>query len=187
MDIITITVIAFGLAIDCFSVSIANGMARSLSGVSNALKIATSFGLFQTTMLTAGWASGLGLSSIISGVDHWVAFGLLSLVGGKMIYESTRNRSAEKEIKPLNLSVLLLLSIATSIDSFGVGVSFAFLKTSIIIPVIVVGAVSFLLSFAGVFIGEASGRIFENKIEIVGGLILIGIGIKILMEHLLPI
>ena len=102
-----------------------------------------------------------------------------------MIYESTKIGSSKKEINPLNVYVLLMLSIATSIDALAIGVSFAFLKVSIATPVIVIGTVTFLLSFLGVYVGKRIGHFFENKIEILGGLILISIGIKILVEHLL--
>ena len=184
MSIITIIFIAFGLAIDAFAVSVTSGMTIKNLRINNALKIAVFFGLFQAVMPVIGWLTGLSLRDFISGVDHWIAFGLLSLIGCKMIYESTKIGSSKKEINPLNVYVLLMLSIATSIDALAVGVSFAFLKLSIATPVIVIGAVTFLLSFLGVFVGNRFGHFFENKIEIAGGLVLIGIGIKILVEHL---
>lgn len=112
------------------------------------------------------------------------SFGLLSLVGCKMIYESIKVESSKKETNPLNVHVLLILSVATSIDALVVGVSFALKKIFIVVSIIVVGAVTFLLSFLGVFAGNRFGHLFKNKIEIVGGLILIIIGIKILIEHL---
>jgi len=114
-----------------------------------------------------------------------VAFGLLSLIGGKMIYESMKIGSNDNEIKSLNVFVLLMLSIATSIDALAVGLSFAFLKISIVTPIIVIGIVTFILSFLGVLVGNKLGHFFEKKMEFLGGLILIGIGIKILIEHLL--
>jgi len=100
-----------------------------------------------------------------------------------MIYESITVQSSEKEIDPLNIYVLLMLSLATSIDALAVGVSFAFLKVSIVTPVVIIGMVTFTLSFLGIFVGNRIGHFFENKIEILGGLVLIGIGIKILVEH----
>ncbi|TES91955.1 MAG: manganese efflux pump [Candidatus Cloacimonadota bacterium] len=184
MSIITIIFIAFGLAIDAFAVSVTSGITIKNLRINNALKIAVFFGLFQAVMPVIGWLTGLSLRDFISGVDHWIAFGLLSLIGCKMIYESTKIGSSKKEINPLNVYVLLILSIATSIDALAIGVSFAFLQLSIATPVIVIGTVTFLLSFLGVFVGNRFGHFFENKIEIAGGLVLIGIGIKILVEHL---
>ncbi len=112
------------------------------------------------------------------------SFGILSLVGCKMIYASIKVESSKKETNPLNVHVLLILSVATSIDALVVGVSFALKKIFIVVSIIVIGTVTFLLSFLGVFAGNKFGHLFKNKIEIVGGLILISIGIKILIEHL---
>lgn len=183
MNMITILFIAFGLAMDAFAVSITNGITIKHQRINNALKIGIFFGSFQALMPLIGWLAGLRLRDFISGFDHWVAFGLLSLIGGKMIYESTKIGD-DKEIRSLNLFVLLLLSIATSIDALAVGLSFAFLKISIATPIIAIGIVTFMLSFLGVLVGNKLGHFFENKMEILGGLILIGIGIKILIEHL---
>jgi len=169
---------------DAFAVSITSGITIKHLKINNALKIALFFGSFQAFMPLIGWLAGLSLRDFISGVDHWIAFGLLSFVGCKMIYESIKLEPGEKKIKPLNAYILVMLSIATSIDALAIGVSFAFLKISIATPVIVIGAATFLLSFLGVFIGNRFGHFFEKKIEIVGGLVLIGIGIKILIEHL---
>lgn len=182
MDIIIITFIAFGLAMDAFAVSITSGFTIRRLRVNNALKIAVFFGLFQAIMPLLGWLAGLSLRDFISGIDHWVALGLLSFIGCKMIYESIKRAPDETKINPLNIYVLLILSLTTSIDALAVGVSFAFLKVSIITPIIVIGAITFLLSFLGVFIGNSFGHFFEKKIEIVGGLVLIGIGIKMVVE-----
>lgn len=185
MDIITTILIALGLAMDAFAVSITSGIAIKHLKINHALRIAEFFGLFQAFMPLIGWLAGISLMNYISGIDHWIAFGLLAFIGCKMIYESTKIEDSEKETNPLNLYVLLLLSIATSIDALAVGVSFAFLQTAIVTPMIIIGTITFALSFIGVFIGDKSGHLFENKIEIAGGLILIGIGIKILIEHLI--
>ena len=185
MDLITILFIALSLAMDALAVSIANGMRSKTSGKGNALKMAVSFGSFQAFMPALGWMAGLSLSAIIAGVDHWIAFGLLGFIGCKMIYESTKMEGKTKEARNLTTSVLLILSIATSIDALAVGLSFAFLQVSIALPVIVIGTVTFALSFLGVSFGSRFGHLLENKIEIVGGLILIIIGVKILLEHLI--
>lgn len=184
MDIATILFIAVGLAMDSFAVSITSGISMKNLRINNALKIAMFFGLFQAGMPIIGWLAGLSIREFISGIDHWIAFGLLGLIGCKMIYESIKIESREKEINHLNAYVLLILSVATSIDALAVGLSFAFLEMSIATPIIVIGTVTFLLSYLGVFAGNRFGHFFEKKIEIVGGLILIGIGIKILFEHL---
>ncbi len=184
MDILNIIVIALGLAMDAFAVSITSGLTIKNLKIKYAFRIALFFGVFQAFMPLVGWLAGLSLKDFISGIDHWIAFGLLCLIGCKMIYESIKIESSEREINPLNVYVLLVLSVATSIDALVVGVSFAFLMISIATPIIVIGIVTFLLSFVGVFVGNRSGHFFEGKIEIIGGLILISIGIKILIEHL---
>ena len=184
MDMISIVIIAVGLAMDAFAVSITSGITIKRLHINHALKIALFFGLFQAIMPIIGWLAGLSLRDYISAIDHWIAFGLLSFIGCKMIYESLTVQSSKKEINPLNVYVLLVLSVATSIDALAVGVSFAFLKVSIVTPVIIIGTVTFLLSYLGVYIGDRIGHFFENKIEIAGGLLLIAIGIKILVEGL---
>lgn len=176
--------IAIGLAMDSLAVSITSGLAMRELKINNALKIAVFFGSFQAFMPIVGWLAGLSLTDFISGIDHWIAFGLLSLIGCKMIYESIRLESRPKVIDPMNVYLLLMLSIATSIDALAVGITFAFLEVSIVTPVIMIGVVTFLLSFLGVFVGNKVGHLFEKKIGIAGGLILIGIGIRILIEHL---
>lgn len=184
MDVITTVLIAFGLAADAFAASITSGIKIKRLRIKNALMIATFFGFFQAIMPLVGWLIGRGLKGLISEVDHWIAFGLLGFVGCRMIYESIQSETISKQLNPLNLYVLLTLSIATSIDALVVGISFAFLQNYIATLVICIGVVTFVLSFIGVFIGNRFGNWFNNKIEIVGGLILISIGTKILFEHL---
>jgi putative Mn2+ efflux pump MntP len=186
MDATTTLLIAIGLAIDSFTVSITNGFIMKHPTINNALKIAVSFGSFQAIMPVIGWLAGLSLRHFIEGADHWIAFGLLSTIGCKMIYESikTRSKENEQEVNSLNIYILLILSIATSIDALAVGLSLSCLKVPIVTPVITIGIITFLLSFFGVFVGNRFGHFFGNKIEAIGGLILIGIGIKILIEHL---
>ena len=184
MDIFTILLIALGLAMDAFAVSITSGFIIKHIKINKALQIAIFFGLFQAIMPVIGWLLGISLKGFISGFDHWIAFGLLGIIGCKMIYESFKLESAENKIDPLNIYVLFILSIATSIDALAVGLSLSFLKVAIALPAIIIGIVTFLLSFLGVYIGDKFGHFFERKIEAIGGLILIGIGIKILIEHL---
>ncbi len=135
-------------------------------------------------MPVVGWLAGLSVREFISTVDHWVAFGLLVFVGGKMIYEATLMNEEEEAKDPMNIATLLILSLATSIDALAVGLSLSFINVTIITPAIIIGVVTFILSFAGVYIGSRFGHFLENRIEVVGGLILIGIGAKILVEHL---
>lgn len=181
---ITTTFVAFGLAMDAFAVSVSRGITVRHLKIDQALRIALFFGSFQAIMPVIGWLAGLSLRDFISDFDHWIAFGLLSFIGCKMIYEAFGMEEEKKEANPLNVSVLLVLSVATSIDALAVGVSFAFLKISIVTPVLVIGIVTFLLSFLGASVGNRLGHFFEKKIEILGGLILIGIGVKILVDHL---
>ena len=184
MDITTVLIIAVGLAMDAFAVSISSGLAIKKIRMGHAFRIAFFFGAFQAIMPVIGWLAGLGLKDFISAIDHWIAFVLLSIVGGKMIYESTFLDEEKDEKDTLNIYVLLILSIATSIDALAVGLTLSFLNVDIASPAVIIGIVTFLLSFLGVYIGDRFGHFFESKIEIVGGLILIGIGIKILVEHL---
>lgn len=184
MSVFTIIFIALGLSFDAFAVSIVSGVSIRDLKIKNAFRIAIFFGLFQAFMPIMGFFLGGKLRSIISDIDHWVVFCILFLVGCKMIYEATRpKRNADKK-DPLNIYVLFLLSIATSLDAFSVGITFAFLKIAIIGPVIIIGVITFALSFFGVFLGNKTGHFFERKIEALGGLILIAIGTKILIEHL---
>lgn len=183
MDYISTFLLAVGLAMDAFSVSITRGLTLKCD-IKHALLIAVFFGGFQALMPVVGWISGMQLQSIVSTLAPWIAFILLLAIGLKMIYESL---SAEEDDGNIIFSYkeLILLSIATSIDAFAVGVTFAFLNISILLPIIIIGIVTFILSFAGVYIGKNIGHFFENKIEIFGGLILIGIGFKILLENIL--
>ncbi|HOX23199.1 MAG TPA: manganese efflux pump MntP family protein, partial [Elusimicrobiales bacterium] len=140
------------------------------------------FGGFQGLMPLAGWFAGAALHSIVTGVDHWVAFLLLSGVGGKMIYEALKGE--QKRCDVCRTAPLLMLAIATSIDAFAVGLSLSFLGVSIFFPAAIIGAVTFALSAAGIYIGCKAGHFFENKIEIAGGAVLVALGLKILLEHL---
>ena len=185
MDIVSMFFIAVGLAMDAFAVSVTSGITIQHLKISHAFRIALFFGLFQAFMPVVGWGTGLSVKDFIVGIDHWIAFGLLSLIGCKMIYESLKMETRENRFNSLGMHILIILSVATSIDALVVGVSFAFLNISIITPIIIIGAVTFILSFLGVFVGGKLGHFFEKKIEIIGGLILIGMGIEILVEHLL--
>lgn len=185
MELITIIVIAIGLAMDAFVVSIVSGSAYKQLHVKHALRMALFFGAFQAFMPLIGSLAGLGLKDYIADYDHWVAFALLAAVGGKMIYESFKIKSIEDNPDPSNIFVLLVLSIATSIDALAIGITLSLIISSVTLAVIIIGLITFALSYAGVLIGKEFGHFFENRIEALGGLVLIGIGIKILCEHLL--
>lgn len=181
---ITILAVAFGLAMDAFAVSIASGTTIKQLKLEHALRIALFFGGFQAFMPVLGWLAGGAVSEAVKSVDHWIIFGILGFIGGKMIYESRRMKEDEDKFDYTKVSVLLFLSLATSIDALAVGFSFAFLDISIIKPVAVIGGVTFLLSLLGVYLGDRFGHLFESRIEVIGGGLLIGVGIKVLAEHL---
>jgi len=184
MDALAILLIAVGLAMDAFAVSIAHGVTLRNSRSRDALKMAASFGFFQAFMPLLGWLGGLSLGLFISGVDHWIAFGILTFIGCKMVYDSINAKTVGRQPKMLTTYVLLVLSVSTSIDALMVGVSFAFLQPPIIISVAVIGIVTSLLSFLGVSFGNTLGHLFGSRVETAGGLILMAIGLKILLEHL---
>jgi manganese efflux pump family protein len=185
VDFITILFIGIGLSMDAFAVSITSGLAIRKERLNSAIKIGFMFGMFQAIMPVIGWFSGSLLANFISQFDHWLAFILLSFIGIKMIYESFHEKDNKKHIQSMNFMFFFLLGIATSIDALIVGVSFAFLNVSIMKSVIIIGLTTFSFSFTGVYIGNKVGHFFEKRVEIIGGLILIGIGVKILLEHLL--
>jgi putative Mn2+ efflux pump MntP len=184
MSTLTVLLIALGLAMDAFAVSVASGATERKLNIRYAVRLAAFFGGFQAVMPLIGWLAGLSLKDTIGSLDHWVVFGLLGLIGGRMIYESGKLKSDDKATHTMSIRVLLLLAVATSIDALAVGISFAFLQVSIVTPLVVIGAVTFLLSFVGTYLGNRVGHFFESKIEAFGGLILIGIGVKVLVEHL---
>ncbi len=179
----SIILISLGLAMDAFAVSITNGITIQCLKLRHAVKIAVFFGGFQALMPLLGWLAGIGLKQYVESFDHWIAFALLSFIGTKMIYEAIWIKEVEKKCDPLNLVVLLGLAIATSIDALAVGISFAFLHISIISPALIIGVITFVLSLAGVFIGNRIGDRLGSKMEVLGGIILIGMGIKILLSH----
>lgn len=168
---------------DAFAVSISCGITIEELRKRHIVRIALAFALFQAFMPVAGWFLGLGFRDLIDSFDHWVAFFLLFFVAGKMLWES-RNTMIKKS-NPLDWHVLFVMSVATSIDAMAVGLTFAVLKISIVTPVIFIGAVTFLMSGIGVFLGDRTGNWLGRRIDILGALILMAIGIKILVEHLI--
>lgn len=185
MTLIAIILTAIGLAMDTFAISIASGMTVKKTKFRHAVRMALSFGIFQAVMPVIGWLAGWGIKDFIEHIDHWIAFGLLSFIGIKMIYESTKLEKMEERNEFLAFGTLMMLSLATSIDALAVGLTFAFLHIHIITPIMIIGAVTFLLSLTGFYIGDKFGHFFEKRIEALGGVVLIAIGIKILLQHLL--
>ena len=183
MGIISILLIAVGLAMDSLAVSISGGIFMKPFWLKQAMKLALTMGIFQGGMTLAGWALGVSFSSYITTFDHWIAFILLGFLGGKMIYESFEEE--ETTISSFSTKTLLTLGVATSIDALAVGVSMAFLKTSIYFPAFIIGFVTFALSLIGVIGGYRFGKIKGINVELFGGIILIAIGVKILIEHLM--
>ena len=184
MEIVTLLFIAIGLSFDSFAVSITSGVARKRIEFWPATRIAFSLAFFQALMPLLGWFIGIKITDKIAQADHWIAFGLLSLLGLKMIYESLKQEEELKNFDPLNPWILITMSLATSIDAFIVGISFGFLKVHIIIALLIIGFVTFTISMLGILFGKKTSSHFGKRMEIIGGVILILIGVKILLEHL---
>ncbi|NFQ02296.1 manganese efflux pump [Clostridium sporogenes] len=193
MDFVSIILISIGLSMDAFAVSITNGAIISKVTASEGIRIGLFFGGFQALMPLIGWSVGIKFQSYISTLDHWIALILLSIIGGKMVYDSIKESKDHKdeiacdyatgEKKCLNNKTLTILAIATSIDALAVGVSFAFLKVSIISTISIIGTITFVICFIGVMIGKKCGELLKKRAEILGGIVLIFIGIKIFIEH----
>jgi len=181
---LTVLLIAVALAMDSFSVSICGGMGLTQKRVRGAVRMAAFFAAFQAGMPILGWLGGIGLKGIITVVDHWIAFGLLTAIGGKMLVESATADPSGERIDPANTRTLLALSVATSIDALATGTSFAFTQSSIMVPVIAIGIVTFGLSILGALAGHQWGHRLQSRSTTLGGIILIAIGAKILVEHL---
>ena len=196
MDFLSILMIGVGLSMDAFAVALAKGMNIKEGIWKKAIKIGIFFGVFQAVMPLIGWWAGTYFEAYIKSFDHWIAFILLSIIGGKMIYESIKERRSDNSSddeaaitlendEDLSNKNLTILAIATSIDALAVGVSFAFLNVNIVSAVIIIGITTLVLCVIAVILGKQLGKVFQNYAEIIGGIILIGIGLKILIEHLM--
>lgn len=184
MDLFLILFLGIPLAFDCFAVSLSAGSRSPGKRLHIALVLGSSFGVFQGGMLLAGFFSAGFLVFLVSAFDHWLAFGILLVVGLKMVYEGIGERKGEKVKDYFSLGTLLALSLATSIDALGVGLSFALIGDGIVVMALVAGVVSFLFSVAGTFLGGRLSERFGDRFEIIGGVILIAIGTRILLEHM---
>ena len=183
MGLIELFLIAVGLSMDAFAVSVCKGLAMPKCTFKKAAIVGLWFGGFQALMPAIGYVLGAQFQEAIASIDYWIAFVLLALIGGNMIHEALDNDEEEADAS-LNVKTMFLLAVATSIDALAIGITFAFLKVNIIPAVCFIGIVTFIISFAGVKIGNVFGARYKNKAEIVGGIILILLGLKILLEHL---
>ena len=189
MGIVELFMIGAGLSMDAFAVAICKGLGMSRINCRYAAVIALFFGGFQALMPLVGWALGTQFADLITPVDHWIAFALLAVIGGKMLYEALRGdddeaADASAEGERLDVKELVMLAVATSIDALAVGITFAFLGVNIVEACVLIGVTTFVLSFIGVAVGNQFGARFEKPATIVGGIALILIGAKILLEHL---
>jgi manganese efflux pump family protein len=185
MEILAIVTIAVGLSMDALAISVVTGAAYKELHYKHTLRMAGFFGGFQAIMPVIGYLAGLTVSKYILDYDHWVAFGILAAVGLKMIYESFKIKEERKAMHPANIPLLFALAIATSIDALAVGLTLSIITHHIIAAVCIIGLITFGLSCAGVYIGKRFGHFFESGIEAIGGLVLIGLGVKILLQHIM--
>lgn len=183
MTILEILVIAVGLAMDAFAVSICKGMSVERIKVGHALGVGVWFGGFQALMPLAGYLLGVRWASAVERVDHWIAFVLLCIIGVNMVRESLSHEE-KRDDGSFSMRAMFPLAVATSIDALAVGISLAFLGVSIELPVCVIGVVTFVLSVVGLWLGNRFGNRYKGRAELAGGIILIAIGVKIVIEHL---
>lgn len=185
MSLREMVVLAFALSMDAFAVALCKGACLSeQKDKGESLAIAASFGFFQALMSLIGWFVGSRFRAYIESVDHYIAFGLLLFIGGKLVYEAWKNRDEELVCTPLHFMELMLLSIATSIDALAAGVAMAVLDLNIWLAILLIGVITLVMSFIGFKTGKKFGARFQSKAQLIGGIALIFIGIKILVEHL---
>jgi putative Mn2+ efflux pump MntP len=184
MEFVTITLISIGLAMDALAVSLGIGTAGQIPTLRGKIRLAAHFGIFQSGMTALGWLAGETIVHYVKGFDHWIAFALLGYVGINLIRAGFGKDGKAFEQDPSTGKVLVMLSFATSIDAFAVGLSIVFLKVPILLSVVMIGLVALLLSAIGLFAGIRLGETFGKRMEILGGLILLGIGIRVVITHL---
>ena len=183
MGVLHYALLAVSLAADAFAVAISMGLSARRATFHDALRVGLFFGGFQALMPLLGYLAGSTVSAVIERYDHWIAFGLLAFIGGRMLWESTQG-AEESQTNLDSLKKLLLLSVATSIDALAVGVSLAVLRENIWVNVVWIGCVTFALSALGVLAGRRLGHSMQRIATVAGGIVLIAIGVKILIEHL---
>ena len=184
----TLLLMGAGLSMDAFAVSICKGLSMRKVNKKQSLVIGLFFGGFQALMPFIGWLLGSRFEQYITSIDHWIAFILLGFIGGKMVVEAIREKDEAVEVRkmdpPLDLKEMFILAIATSIDALAVGITFAFLQVPIVEAISIIGITTFVISVIGVYVGNFFGNRYKKKAELAGGIILILIGLKILLEHL---
>ena len=185
MNLIEILLIAVGLAMDAFSVSLGIGAGGRAYGPRPIFRLAFHFGLFQAAMPVLGWLAGMQVASFIAGFDHWVALALLSFVGVRMIRAGFDPDGESHRNDPSRGGTLVMLALATSIDAFAIGLSLAMLRVNILYPALVIGVVTAGLCLAALLTGHRLGKLFGKRMEIIGGLILIGIGLRVVISHVM--
>lgn len=183
MGIIELLLLGIGLAMDAFAVSICKGLSMKKMNWKSAIIIALYFGMFQAVMPIIGYILGNAFESFVTSIDHWIAFILLCFIGGSMIKESFDSEDENKNDK-VDFKTMIVLATATSIDALTIGITFAFLDVNIVLAVTIIGIITFMLAIIGVKIGNKFGDKYQNKAEFFGGLILILLGLKVLLEHL---
>lgn len=184
MGTIEIILIAVSLAMDAFAVSICKGLSMKKMDWKKAIIIGLYFGIFQGGMPLIGYFLGVGFEESIKFIDHWIAFGLLAFIGGNMIKEALSKNDEDEVDDSVDFKTMIVLAIATSIDALAVGVTFAFLNVNILLAVALIGIITFVISCIGVKLGNVFGDKYEKKAELAGGVVLVLIGLKILLEHL---
>jgi putative Mn2+ efflux pump MntP len=184
MAFISIVLISVGLSMDAMAVSLGVGTTEHVNDRRSKLRLAMHFGIFQTLMTLLGWLAGSAVARFISAVDHWVAFGLLAYVGITMVRSGFRPEVVSYKTNPSKGNMMVMLSLATSLDALAVGLSMAFLRVNIFYPALVIGLITFGLSVAALFLGNKLGEKFGKRMEIIGGIVLVGIGLEILITHL---
>lgn len=186
MDAITLFGLALALAMDAFAVALGTGTVLSRLTGRHLFRLGFHFGLFQALMPVLGWLAGLTIIQYVEAWDHWIAFSLLAFIGGRMIHEACSDEERPDDRDPTRGMNMVMLSIATSIDALAVGFSLSVIGVSIWFPALIIGLVAGVLTIAGMLIGKRVGDRWGSRVEIVGGLVLIAIGTKILFEHLMP-
>lgn len=184
MSFLDIFLIGVALSMDAFAVSVCKGLSVKKAGVKHVLTVGVYFGGFQALMPLLGFLLGYKFESFITNIDHWIAFVLLAIIGGNMIREALGKDEDDKENDDFSFKAMLPLAVATSIDALAVGISFAFLGVDIVTAALLIGATTFVLSGVGIFVGNIFGSKYKSKAELAGGIVLILIGAKILLEHL---
>jgi putative Mn2+ efflux pump MntP len=185
-DFLSIFLIAIGLSADCFAVALSGGISNKNHSWPQVFRVSFSFGMFQALMPVLGWLAGRTVVELIADYDHWVAFALLAIVSGRMLWESSRpERSQDKEVDITKGILLLTLSIATSIDALAIGLSFAFLRVDIAMASPTIGVIAFIFTMIGFILGKRVSRLIGKRAEALGGIILLVIAFRILLSHIL--